>query len=155
MTLSVADRLDLTELASRYAVCVDARDFDGVAALFTEDGVLVSPEHGELDPTVEAVGRDGVHATMAQLAGLSRTFHEVAGVVLDPIDDVTARGKVTCVAHHVTQRKGEWTDLTWHLRYEDRYRRTPEGWLISRRVLRIDLIETRPLRRVRPQLEES
>jgi hypothetical protein len=35
MTLSLADRLDLSDLAHRYAAYADARRFDDVAELFT------------------------------------------------------------------------------------------------------------------------
>ena len=42
------------------------------------------------------------------------------------------------------------TDVAWHLRYDDEYVRTDSGWRISRRTLTIDAIETRPVRRLRP-----
>ena len=41
MSLSPGDRLEITHLAARYALAVDERRLDDVAALFTEDGVLV------------------------------------------------------------------------------------------------------------------
>jgi hypothetical protein len=39
-----------------------------------------------------------------------------------------ALGRITCIAHHWTQRDGQVTDLVWHVRYEDEYTRTPLGW---------------------------
>lgn len=42
-------------------------------------------------------------------------------------------------------------DVVWHLRYDDDYRLTDEGWRISRRALTINAIETRPMRRLLPR----
>lgn len=74
---------------------------------------------------------------MQTLTGLVRTFHAIVGEVYDG-----DRGRIACVAHHVLD---ETTDLVWHLRYLDTY----EGGLIARRELHLDLIEVRPLKRVR------
>ena len=128
---------ELSQLVHRYAARVD--DGLGAGALFTPDGVLVVPDPPEvLDPVVEHVGRDAVQAATT---GLPRTFHAIVGEVYDG-----TRGRIACVAHHVVAPQ---TDLVWHLRYDDTYAQLEGAWLLARRELSIDLVETRPLKRAR------
>lgn len=128
---------ELSQLVHRYAAQVD--DGQGVGNLFTPDGVLVVPDPPDvLDPVVEHVGRDAIQTATT---GLPRTFHAIVGEVFDG-----ARGRIACVAHHVVSPT---TDLVWHVRYADRYAEVEGTWLIARRELSIDLVETRPLKRAR------
>jgi hypothetical protein len=132
---------ELSQLVHRYALTVD--EGGDVAALFTDDGVLVSPDPPKvLVPTVEHVGHDAITAAMADLP---KTFHAVVGEVYS-VDAAGATGRIACVAHHVIAPD---TDLVWHLRYADDYRQVDGRWLIARRELTVELIETRPLKRVR------
>lgn len=127
---------ELSQLVHRYAASVD--DGTGVGALFTEDGTLVVPDPPGLDPTVEHAGRAAIQAATT---GLPPTFHAIVGEVYDG-----TRGRIKCVAHHVI---ADGLDLVWHLRYADDYRQVDGAWLIARRELSIDLVETRPLKRAR------
>jgi len=118
------------DLSLRYAAAVDARDWDAAAALFTEDGVLVTPNPPEhLGPVDEHHGRAEIRAAFAELEATDSTRHEVTGVEPD--------GRVACVAHHVL---GDHC-VDWHLHYVDTY----AGGLISRRELHVDRVETHPV----------
>lgn len=139
-------RSELSDLVHRYAALVDARRWEDVAALFTEDAVLMVPEPPRtLEP---AVPRD-VREAMRALEGTLRTVHEVLGEVYDETPD-GARGVVRGVAHHLVERDTGPVDLAWRLRYDDTYRRTPAGWRFARRALTIDVVEVRPVQKVRP-----
>jgi ketosteroid isomerase-like protein len=139
-----ADRVELLDLVHRYAAEVDARNLDAVAALFTPDGVLVTPDPPKvLDPVHEARGREAITAQLHSLDAIPRTFHAVVGSVFE--DNST--GRVACVAHHLLP-DGK-TDLVWHVRYADSYQRTDDGWRIASRRLHIDVIETRAVARTR------
>lgn len=139
-------RAELSDLVHRYAVGVDARDWDAVEALFTDDAVLVVPEPPRtLEPATERT----VGEAMAALAGVVRTVHEVGAEVYDVAGDV-ATGRITGAAHHVVERDGDLLDLVWRLRYADSYRRTADGWRFTRRELTIDVVEVRPVQKVRP-----
>ncbi|MCU1603388.1 MAG: hypothetical protein JWO22_4097 [Frankiales bacterium] len=128
---------ELSQLVHRYALWVD--EGGPVASLFTEDGVLVSPDPpGSLLPVVEHVGRDAISAAMT---GLPKTFHAVVGEVYEG-----ASGRIACVAHHAIAPD---RDLVWHLRYADSYEQDEDRWLIARRELTIELVEVRPLKQVR------
>ncbi|BBX82883.1 nuclear transport factor 2 family protein [Mycolicibacterium aubagnense] len=151
MPLTVADRLDLADLVHRYAADVDDRRFDDVAELFTGTAELVLPDPPRsLEPVRSGHGHDGVRAAMAALSGVERTQHEIVGEVYTDAAD-HARGRITCVAHHWTRATDstDVTDLVWHVRYDDEYVRTDNGWRIRRRALTLNAIETRPVRRLR------
>ena len=103
-----------------------------------------------LEPVRHSQGRNGVRAAMASLARVARTEHAIVGEVYAPGTDADyALGRITCVAHHWSERDGEVTDLVWHLRYDDEYARTDTRWRIARRALTINAIEARPVRRLR------
>jgi hypothetical protein len=152
MTLSIADRLGLSDLVHRYAAYVDARRFDDVAELFTENAQLTVPEPpGRLGPAVRHDGRSGVRTAMAALGNLTRTHHAIVGEVYsDATPDGAATGDIAGIAHHWTDNGGQITDVVWYLHYADVYHRTETGWRIALRELSIDAIETRPARQVRP-----
>ena len=147
----MADRLALTDLVHLYAAAVDDRRFDDVIELFTDTAELrlPNPPH-QLEPVGVQLGRAGVRAAMNALAGIERTEHAIIGEVYaaTPEPDY-ALGRITCVAHHWSQRDGQATDLVWHVRYDDEYLRTKAGWRINGRALTINAIETRQVRRVR------
>ena len=148
--MTEVDRAALSELVHRYAARVDDRDFAGVADLFTEDAELILPDPPErLDPVSSRHGRAGVRAALATLASVTRTRHAIVGEVYDAAGPDAGTGRVACVAHHFSARGDGFTDLVWHLRYDDAYRREDDGWRIARRALTIDAIETGPIRRLR------
>jgi hypothetical protein len=150
--LSATDRAALTDLVHRYAAGVDDRQFDAVPELFTDAAELILP-----DPpaTLEALhrhrGRAAIRAAIATVAATMRTEHAIVGEIYDagPRPD-SARGRITCIAHHWMQRGDEIRDLVWHLRYDDEYQHTDAGWQISNRMLTINAIENRAVSQLRP-----
>ncbi|KBZ61954.1 nuclear transport factor 2 family protein [Mycobacterium colombiense] len=152
MTLSADQRAALSDLVHRYAANVDDREFIAVATLFTADAELVLPAPpADLLPIHSHRGHDAITGAVAVVAAVTRTEHAIIGEVYDAAPHPgTARGRVTCVAHHWTERDGEPMDVAWHLRYDDEYALTDAGWRIGRRALTVHAIETRPVRRVLP-----
>lgn len=149
MTLTVTDRLELSDLVHRYAAYTDMRRFDDVAELFTATGRLTVPQPpGQLLPCVRHDGRAGVRTAMAALERIARTQHGILGEVYAETDGMVT-GTIAGVAHHWTQRDDHCTDLVWYLRYDDRYLRTDSGWRIAQRALTIDAIEVRTANQVR------
>jgi hypothetical protein len=149
---SPPDSAALSDLVHRYAACVDDRQFDLVATLFTDTAELTVPEPpAELKPVRSHRGRAAIALAVAAVARVARTEHAIVGEVYDATQsDAFARGRITCVAHHWDERSDEVVDVAWHLRYDDEYELTDAGWLISRRALTINAIEIRPVRRLRP-----
>ena len=149
MTLTAADRLELSELVHRYAGYVDARRFGDLAELFTTDAELVMPKPPKhLEPCVSRTGHAGVLDAMTALTGITRTHHGILGEVYAGAGD-TAIGEITGVAHHWIEAGDKVTDHVWYLRYRDVYQRVGPAWRIAIRALTIDAIETRTTRQVR------
>jgi ketosteroid isomerase-like protein len=153
VTLSYSDHGALHDVVHRYAAGIDDRQFDAVSALFTPDAELLLPEPPDsLSPVRRHHGRNAIRAAIATVAAVLRTEHATVGEVYDVGSRPgIAHGRITCVAHHWTQRADDFTDVVWHLRYDDEYRLTGEGWRFRRRALTINAIETRPARRIRPR----
>jgi hypothetical protein len=149
--LGATDRAALTDLVHRYAAGVDDRQFDSVTALFTDTAELMLPEPpAALDPVHRHCGHAAIRTAIAAVAATIRTEHAIVGEVFDAgLQPDSARGRIACVAHHWSQYGDQLTDVAWHLRCDDEYRRTDAGWRIAHRVLTINAIETRPVRRLR------
>lgn len=151
MNLPVGDSVALSDLVHRYAAGVDDREFSRVAELFTDTAELLVPEPpARLEPVHSHRGREAITAAVAAVTQVVRTEHAIVGEVYEAgRRPGNARGRIACVAHHWSQRAAEFVDAVWHLRYDDDYELTDSGWRISRRVLTINAIETRPVRRLR------
>lgn len=151
MTLTASERAALSDLVHRYAAEVDDRQFDAVAALFTETAELAVPDPPDsLEPVQHHSGRAAIAAAIARVAVTVRTEHAIVGEVYDDSARTdTAVGRITCIAHHWSRDADRITDVVWHLRYDDEYLRADGGWRINRRELTVNAIETRPVRRVR------
>jgi 3-phenylpropionate/cinnamic acid dioxygenase small subunit len=149
--LSATERTALTDLVHRYAAAVDDREFATVTDLFTERAELVLPEPpAALDPVHRHSGHAAIRAAVEAVAATIRTEHAIVGEVFDAgRQPDSARGRIACVAHHWSRHGDQLTDVVWHLRYDDEYRRSDAGWRITHRALTINAIETRPARRVR------
>ncbi len=124
--LTLDDRQQLTDLVSRYASCVDRRDFAGVGALFTVDAVLVTPGG-------ERSGREDIGAAMRGLERYDRTFHLV-GQTRHWREGADTYGETYCVAHHFTGGSGLTSDHVMFIRYDDTFVRA-DAWQFARRAL--------------------
>jgi 3-phenylpropionate/cinnamic acid dioxygenase small subunit len=153
MTLSVGDRMALSDVVHRYAAHVDDGQFDSIVTLFTDDAELLLPEPpAALEPVRSHRGREAIAGAVAAVAAVTRTEHAIIGEVYDDGPRPgSARGRVACVAHHWSRRGDEVVDAVWHLRYDDDYRLTDAGWRITRRALTINAIETRTARKLLPR----
>src|ERR1700741_1818162 len=120
MTLSVDDRMALSDLVHRYAAAVDDRQFDSVAKLFTATAELTVPEPPvALEPIHSHRGQQAIAAAVAAVAAVARTEHAIIGEVYDQAARTgVARGRVSCIAHHWDQRGDQVVDVVWHLRYD-------------------------------------
>jgi ketosteroid isomerase-like protein len=116
-------RLAIAELAARYAVAVDSRNLDAIAALFVEDVAVGG-------------GQTGHEALKTQFRGILqsfyRTFHHLGGMVLEFDGPDHANGTVYCRAEH--EAGGRW--VTVPLCYFDKYERRDGRWLFVSRRLR-------------------
>ena len=110
----------IRQLASRYAVAMDARDLDALVALFVND-VRVGRA---------AVGRWALRENFAaQLRPLGVTILQVTNHVIDVLDADHATGIVSCRGE--IEVDGEW--IVQAIQYHDTYERRVGEWLFVRR----------------------
>jgi hypothetical protein len=112
----------IRQLASRYALAVDTRNMDDLAALFVEDVRVGRDERGR-DALKLWYGRS--------LQRFGASIHVVANHVIDFVSADEATGVVTC--HDELEMNGE-----WHLgkiQYWDTYVRRDGAWYFKRRKL--------------------
>ena len=115
----------IRELAYRYALGVDGKDLDSLAALFVED-----VDNGRYGP-----GREGVKTFFDHaLRSFHCSMHLVANHVITFDDDEHAHGVVYCRAQHHALDPDHWFDQA--LAYWDTYERLVDEWLFRRRLLK-------------------
>ncbi len=128
------DREAITRHCIETSNCLDTRDLVGYGNAFTEDGEWAG-----------VVGRAVGPAAIAELLGKfcqpwesegHRTHHTTLDVVIDLNGD-TARS--TCKWQHIVRGEKDELIVLHHGHYDDRLRRTPEGWRFTRRAAYADI----------------
>jgi ketosteroid isomerase-like protein len=139
--LTIEQRLgQLEDMAAITRLCIDLsnrlddRDLAGYGALFTDDGEWSG-----------VVGRAVGPAAIAEILGRyclpwesegQRTFHTTHNIVID-LDGDSARG--TAKWQHIVRSESD-APLILHLgHYDDRFRRTADGWRFTRRAAYADI----------------
>lgn len=111
----------IRQLPCRYALALDSRDMDAMAALFVPD-VQAGSE----------VGRDALRRWFTQILQASRTtIHLVANHIVDFDDAHHARGVVYCRDQLERPSSGRWE--IGDLQYWDSYERVDGEWCFRRR----------------------
>jgi hypothetical protein len=117
----VEAQLAIQQLAIRYAIGIDSRDLDLLAAQWVPD-VWMGKAYGQ--------GRDAVRAYFTPiLRGFYRTTHMIVGHRIDLVDADNATGEVYCRAEH--ESGDDW--VVQAIVYEDTYRRVEGAWGFARR----------------------
>lgn len=123
----------ITALKQKYCNRVDAKDWEGFAALFTGDAPLHPSQSaiaaGLADP-VPPRGGPAIADWVRQRVETARTKHEVWPDTLE-VEGDSARG-VWRMRDHVVWPDRELRGTGF---YRESYRRTPDGWRIAETVL--------------------
>lgn len=126
----------ITTLLYRYAECIDAADFDGIAALFADATVTNEGFPGEIrgGDAIAGVYRsfNKVHAD-----GTLRTRHVTTNPIVDADD---GNGTATCRSAFVVLQSTERTPLQAIVfgRYHDRFVLGRSGWRFEHRHILMD-----------------
>jgi SnoaL-like domain len=124
----VEDRLDIQEMAVRYGLYVDDRDYDAIMGLFAPDGRLRTAAG-----VVKGEGAEAVRAYFEHhMPDLGPSNHFVNGHVIDfdEIDPDVATGIVG--SHAEMARNG--VPMITAMRYLDGYRRVDGVWKFQDRT---------------------
>jgi SnoaL-like domain len=132
MALSIEDRTAIADLINLHGHLVDRGDFDGLAALFTED---VAYDVTALGGSVMAGLAEAREAALTLGAG-NPVAHHVTNIVLED------RGETV---HALSKGLGVMTDgSVGSVTYEDTVERGPSGWRISHRIVRPRKVPLQP-----------
>lgn len=126
-SVSESDSDTIRNVLGRYSVAVDDRDFDAVGRCFTEDAV--ASYSGLTIPQ----GRDHV---VDHIRGIARTRvsqHYLTPIIVE-VDGDSGYTMSYGMAVLIQDKDGETRSVARGLRYEDRWRRTDEGWQIANRL---------------------
>lgn len=128
----IADRIAIDDLLTAYAAAVDARDWDGLAALFAPDAVL---DYSAFDgPRAGAV--DAIGWVAEGLSGFPVSQHLITNrqvwLAVDGDPD-TARARCE-VFNPMVDSNGTVVQVGGS--YEDRLIRSSDGWRFAERVAR-------------------
>ena len=134
---AIADRVEVEALRGEFTDAVMMRDYDRLASLFTEDGVVRIP-----DINTEAVSREEIRAGVERLQGLWDYFVQTThpGTIQLEGDTAVGRAYISEFGH---LRDGS-SQLNYAV-YHDRYQRTPDGWKFAERVYEVRYLDTTPL----------
>jgi len=134
---AIADRVEIEALRGEFADAVMMRDYDRLASLFTDDGVVRIPHINE-----EAVSREEIRAGVERLQGLWDYFVQTTnpGTIQLERDSAVGRAYISELGH---LRDGR-SQLNYSV-YHDRYRRTQDGWKFTERVYEVRYLDTTPL----------
>ncbi|MCR9096074.1 MAG: nuclear transport factor 2 family protein [bacterium] len=141
-----ADRLAIADAIAQYAYQWDAKNAEGFADLFTEDAIFEVEVSGVRVPDARVEGRPAIYAYAkdsheGRLAGKQTRHHMTSLVFIALTDDAATTENMVLVTHQ------SGTDATPQPRasgiYRNTWRKTSQGWKISRRLLLLD----RPARR--------
>ncbi|MEU7752834.1 nuclear transport factor 2 family protein [Micromonospora sp. NPDC049101] len=125
MPITMDDRITITDLINSHGHLTDRGDFDGLAALFTDDVVYdVSALGGGT-----LVGLAAAREAALALGDANPVAHHVTNIVLRE----TADGTVNALSKGF----GVMADgSTGSVTYEDTVERTAAGWRITHRIVR-------------------
>jgi ketosteroid isomerase-like protein len=133
---AIADRVEIEALRGEFTDAVMMRDYDRLASLFTEDGIVRMPH-----VNAEATSRGEILAGIERMQGLWDYFVQNTHPGTIRIDGDTAVGRAY-VSELMHGRPG--SHLNYSV-YHDRYLRTPEGWKFTERVYEVRYVDTTPL----------
>jgi ketosteroid isomerase-like protein len=140
---AIADRFEIEALRGGFTDAVMMRDYDRLAALFTQDGVVRMPHIDE-----EAVSREEIRAGVERLQSLLDCFVQTTHPGNIQLEGDTAVGRAY-ISELVRFRDGR-SQLNYAV-YHDRYQRTPDGWKFRERLYEVRYLDTTPLAGSAPQ----
>jgi hypothetical protein len=133
-TSRIAIEWACTRLINRYTLLNDAGDWEGLVALFTEDGLYARPTQ----PGKAIIGREALLETYRSRPADMVTRHVVSNVVVDVESETEARAMSVILLYRGTAPAD--ASLPLHNptdpligTFKDRLRKTADGWRFTER----------------------
>jgi len=138
---TISDRIAIAEMLAQYSYRWDSKDSTGFADLFTEDGIMERRREGALVENSRVVGKPAIYQYARQshegrLAN-RQTRHHFSGLVFLELTGQTAVTENMALITHQTANDRTATIASSGI-YRNTWRKTQDGWRISKRVLFAD-----------------
>ncbi len=136
------DQHEILELISQYSYSWDNKQPDKFAAIFTDDASWEwwppGAQKAKVIHTPRKTFRDwAAERFRTNLADRQTRHYQTNTVFLEMTNNMARTRTIILVTHSVHGEKGP--KIPAHSgTYEDEFRKTPDGWRISRRILRTD-----------------
>jgi ketosteroid isomerase-like protein len=141
MTMSdlqaIIDRVEIEALRGEFTDAAMMRDYDRLASLFTQDGMLRMP-----NIPAELAGREEIRAWGDRVPDLVDFLVQNTHPGTIRLDGDTASGRA--YMHEAGRARDGRSELNYAI-YHDRYQRTPDGWKFTERVYEVRYHDTTPL----------
>ena len=139
---AIASRVEIEALRGEFSDAVMMRDYDRLASLFTQDGVVRMPHI-----KAEALSREEIRAGIERMQGLWDFFVQNThpGAIQLDGDNAQGRAYVSELMH------GPGGSHLNYAVYHDLYKRTRDGWKFTERVYEVRYVDTTPLAGSAPQ----
>lgn len=121
----LADRNEITELASRLGLWIDEKHFDEARSIFTEDVAVQTP--GGVSHGIALVAEQA----RRNHAGYARTQHVITNILVT-LDGDRATVQANLIATFVHRADAPEQHFALGGRYQFEAVRTPQGWRLSR-----------------------
>ncbi|SEO21586.1 nuclear transport factor 2 family protein [Actinacidiphila rubida] len=128
MSEEYRDRAAIVDVAVAYATALDTRDWTLLGSVFAEDASWAYSGSGE-----QVRGRDAILARLSAGMGHYDATHHLNGNHVVVVHGDEAEHTCYFQAQHVRRGLPGGENLLAGGRYEDRLRRTPDGWRITHR----------------------
>lgn len=134
---SIIDRFKIEALRGEFTDAGMMHNYDRLAALFTEDGVVRIPHIN-----AEAVSREQIRTRVKRLQSLWDYFVQTTHPGTIQLEGDTAHGRAyICELGHLRDGNSQLNYAVYH----DRYRRTEDRWKFAERVYEVRYLDTTPL----------
>ncbi|WP_010539618.1 nuclear transport factor 2 family protein [Dietzia alimentaria] len=127
--VELSDRWDLQDIMTRYATCIDSRDFDGLDRVFTPDAQLSFAASGGPDSDYPTI-----RAWLAEVLPIFAATQHLMGNLEVTLSGDTATGRCMCfnpMALKPVEEKDQQV-FFYGLWYVLEFVRTDDGWRIAR-----------------------
>lgn len=140
-TYNVEDRLQIMENLAQYSYRWDGKDSEGFASLFTEDGIMERQVGGELIPGSRVQGKAAIlvyasRSHQGRLADRQTRHHFSAVIFLQLSADQAVTQNMALITHQIAG--GNPPFISGSGIYRITWRKTQQGWKMTRRVLHSD-----------------
>ncbi|MFC1950163.1 nuclear transport factor 2 family protein [Chloroflexota bacterium] len=139
--MSADDMLAIQQAVARYSYTFDSKDAEGWANIFTEDAIWEFFAAGETKPSERLESRDSIYKWAVQrhkeMPKETHGYHHQSGILFDELTADSARTRSTLILTEQDVKESSSARIILTGVYYDQWRKTPAGWRIAHRTLRV------------------